>query len=72
MYTDKALFSQLSYFAAIFDLSRGLKEHKEPGNLRQLTDQNQDRFASARLTMERYLQNCGRRYVDMGRIFSFM
>ncbi|EGV60592.1 DNA-directed DNA polymerase alpha catalytic subunit pol1 [Yamadazyma tenuis] len=87
-YSDKALYNQLLYFDALFDVDKaknnklrplydGVEDGKVPADipaatLNALTEQNRDLFGSCQQVVQKYLEDCGRRYVDMGSIFDFM
>lgn len=83
-YSDKALYNQLLYFDALFDVDkaksgklRPLTDDDKvpkmaPGTLAALTEQNRELFATSQQVVQNYLSDCGRRYVDMGSIFDFM
>lgn len=66
-YTDKQLYNQLSYYAALFDGKRA-----DPKQMRQaaLAQHNRLLFYRAGMSVDKYLKQNGRRYVDMGRIFA--
>ena len=88
-YSDKALYNQLLYFDAIFDVQKAkLLQLKslydytvDPatipspiprGQLDALAEQNRELFGTSQEVVQKYLSNCGRRYVDMSSIFDFM
>lgn len=83
-YSDKALYNQLLYFDAIFDVSKAQKNQLRPivydvpvnpmseGQLNALAEQNKVNFGYCREVVDQYLKVCGRRYVNMGNIFDFM
>ncbi|CCE63655.1 hypothetical protein TPHA_0F01710 [Tetrapisispora phaffii CBS 4417] len=87
-YTDKQLYNQLLYFDSLFDCkkikNRELKPlyqfgdihaPKEPLNeltVNALTEQNRELFQINHDVVQKYLNDCGRRYVHMGSIFEFM
>lgn len=83
-YSDKALYNQLLYFDAIFDVEKAKKRLLRPihadlniealneGQLSALAEQNRAVFESCREVVGRYLQDCGRRYVNIKAIFDFM
>lgn len=81
-YSDKALYSQLLYFEALFDVDKAkgfklkpLDDGTEPlpsGRVEALAEQNRQLFNGTKEIVKQYLNNCGRRYVDMASIFDFM
>lgn len=81
-YTDKALYNQLLYFDAIFDVDKARTKRLRPisenqgemseGQLSALAEQNRVLFGYCREVVDRYLKDCGRRYVNMKSIFEFM
>ncbi|SGZ50084.1 CIC11C00000002055 [Sungouiella intermedia] len=82
-YTDKALYNQLLYFDAIFDVDKAKSNKLRPvsdsalenlseGQLNALAEQNRALFGNCREVVDRYLKDCGRRYVNMKAIFEFM
>lgn len=89
-YSDKALYNQLLYFDALFDVDKAKKSKLRPlydslddnasnippplpkGKLEALAEQNRETFETSKEVVEKYLNNCGRRYVNMASIFDFM
>lgn len=81
-YSDKSLYNQLLYFDSLFDIEknklqllRPLDEKCEalvPGQAGALCEQNRGLFGVLQGVSQKYLDDCGRRYVDMGSIFDFM
>ena len=87
-YTDKQLYNQLLYFDSLFDPEKNKKQElkplyhegdtdfpKEPLNetsIKALSEQNRDLMELNNSIVQKYLSDCGRRYVDMGSIFEFM
>ncbi|AEY97369.1 FAER381Cp [Eremothecium gossypii FDAG1] len=87
-YSDKQLYNQLLYFDSLFDVTktknRDLKPLYLPGDadmpteplsasqVAALAEQNRDLLELNRGVVQKYLSQCGRRYVDMGEIFDFM
>ncbi|KAK6205518.1 DNA-directed DNA polymerase alpha [Scheffersomyces amazonensis] len=86
-YTDKALYNQLLYFNAIFDVEKTKKNQLRPiysfdekdippklpsGQTDALAEQNRELFTYCQQVVNKYLDDCGRRYVNMGSIFDFM
>ena len=87
-YSDKQLYNQLLYFSSLFDREKNRKQTVKPlyydgdadfpadklanSSIQALSEQNRDLFDVAQSVVQKYLDNCGRRYVDMGAIFSFI
>lgn len=82
-YSDKALYNQLLYFDAIFDVDKAKETKLRPidldseeklndGQVKALAEQNRPIFEEYRAVVNNYLKDCGRRYVDMKTIFDFM
>lgn len=87
-YTDKQLYNQLLYFDSLFDCEKNKKQELKPlyhegepdypkeklpeSTILALAEQNRELFSINRGVVGKYLNNCGRRYVDMGSIFDFM
>lgn len=83
-YSAKALYNQLLYFDAIFDVDKAKSNKLRPiyednsvpalseGQLNALAEQNRNMFENCREVVNRYLKDCGRRYVNMKSIFDFM
>lgn len=85
-YSDKALYNQLLYFDAIFDITKAKEKKLRPiiydqdvvapemstGQLNALAEQNRAMFEHCREVVDKYLVDCGRRYVNMRSIFEFM
>jgi DNA polymerase alpha subunit A len=86
-YSDKALYNQLLYFDSLFDSEKNKAQQLRPlydprdkekpeamikGQVDALSEQNRELFGIWRGVCQKYLDDCGRRYVDMGSIFDFM
>ena len=87
-YTDKQLYNQLLYLFSLFDLEKNKKQKLKPlyyegdkdypgepladSSILALTEQNRTLFEISQSVVNKYLENCGRRFVDMGNIFDFM
>ena len=87
-YSDRALYNQLLYFSSIFDVDKARKTELKPvfdafdkgsepaklasGQIEALAEQNREHFVHFQGIVDRYLAECGRRYVNMGSIFDFM
>lgn len=85
-YSSKALYNQLLYFNSVFDVDKAkhnelkpiydFAEDKHPqklpsGQVEALAEQNRELFGYCQEVVQKYLADCGRRYVDMGSIFDF-
>lgn len=72
-YTDKALYNQLLYYDALFNVDKAKALVGDSSReLAALAELNRERFKIPRQVVDKYLSNCGRRYVDMHSIFSFI
>ncbi|KAJ7574363.1 hypothetical protein C8J56DRAFT_839134 [Mycena floridula] len=74
-YTDAQLYTQLRYFSYLFDMEKAVKastgtQYQEAVSV--LAQQNADFLNSMSGCVEKYLNYCGRRWVEMSNIFSFM
>ncbi|TGZ79741.1 DNA polymeras-like protein alpha catalytic subunit [Ascodesmis nigricans] len=72
-YTDKMLYNQLLYFKSLFDVekARSKAAAKDKDVINALTAQNAVRFGVVENCVGKYLDKCGRGWVEMGNIFSF-
>lgn len=74
-YTDLALYNQLLYYRHLFDsekalvATRGSVRHDD---VRAITNANSVALNTGLAVVDKYLDLNGRRYVDMGGLFSFM
>ncbi|CDH17358.1 probable POL1-DNA-directed DNA polymerase alpha,180 KD subunit [Zygosaccharomyces bailii ISA1307] len=87
-YSDKQLYNQLLYFDSLFDCEKNKNQGLKPlyhegdadfpgetmtdSSVKALSEQNRDYLGIARGVVQKYLSDCGRRYVDMSVIFDFM
>lgn len=86
-YSDKELYNQLLYFDSLFDVSKNKTQSLRPlydsedksqptpmikGQVDALSEQNRENFEVFKSVVQKYLSDCGRRYVDMGSMFDFM
>lgn len=85
-YSDKALYNQLLYFDSLFDVDKAKQGKLRPvldteaasvpelptGQVTALAEQNRTLFELGQEVVQKYLSDCGRRYVNMGSIFDFM
>lgn len=72
-YSDKMLYLQLLYLETIFDVDRAkmVAQGKDKERILAIAEQNRLRFDVSKSLVTGFLKKCGRRYVDMGGIFSF-
>lgn len=87
-YSDKRLYNQLLYFESLFSCEKNKKQELKPlyhkdddgfpkedlneSSVKALSEQNRNLLETNRSIVQKYLSDCGRRYVDMGTIFDFM
>ncbi len=74
VYTDKALYNQLLYYDSLFCTDKAIAKASDADKvaISVLGAQNRQCFDASRSVVGKYLEKCGRRYVDMNNIFSFM
>jgi DNA polymerase alpha subunit A len=77
-YTEKKLYNQLLYFAALFDVekaktkARAEKEYAEKKDrVVVLAEMNKDSFEGFKAVVDGYLRKCGRQWVEMDTLFGF-
>lgn len=76
--SDKQVYNQLLYLDGLFDADKAKAgvageegvEAMPRGQVEALALQNREQFQVLRLVVDKYLRNCGRRYVDMKGLFS--
>ncbi|THV05329.1 DNA polymerase alpha catalytic subunit [Dendrothele bispora CBS 962.96] len=74
-YTDLQLYNQLRYYYHLFDGSRAIKVATGTTSqeaINALVTANSEFLASMSKCVEKHLNQCGRRWVDLSNIFSFM
>lgn len=74
VYSDKALYTQLCYYAYLFDAAKALEEAGQ-GAQRALRDRLETHKADMdvlRATVDAFLARNGRRYVGLGKLFAFL
>lgn len=86
-YSDKDLYNQLLYFDSLFDIEKNKRKQVRPlydlqdkgkpeelidGQINALSEQNRELFEVFKSVVQKYLSDCGRRYVDLGSMFDFM
>lgn len=74
-YTDQALYTQLCYYAYVVDAAQALDEVRDAAqrdHIRRLAEQDSEALTTLKDTVQAYLARNGRRFVSLGRLFSFM
>ncbi|KII85843.1 hypothetical protein PLICRDRAFT_298164 [Plicaturopsis crispa FD-325 SS-3] len=73
-YSDAELYNQLRYFAYLFDAEKAKKNAKKEdiGAVDGAVMNNAAFLQSMTDTVEKYLDQCGRRWVELSGLFSFM
>ncbi|KAI0077749.1 DNA polymerase alpha catalytic subunit [Panus rudis PR-1116 ss-1] len=74
-YSDAQLYNQLKYFSYLFNAETAKKAAAGPRRLdevKALVDVQAEFLVVMTDTVERYLDQCGRRWVELGQLFSFM
>lgn len=69
-YSDAMLYNQLRYFRYLFDIEKARATN--PDEMLALAANHGEFLQRMGQTVERYLERNGRRWVDMGGLFSFM
>jgi len=77
-YSEKKLYNQLLYFAAIWDVEKAktkARSEREYSGLRDrvmvLAETNKEDFAMVKAVVDGYLKKCGRQWVEMDSLFGF-
>ncbi|KAF8920856.1 hypothetical protein CPB85DRAFT_1372860 [Mucidula mucida] len=74
-YSDSHLYDQLRFYLSLFDGERAIKSSTGSSTeeeVKVLVSKHSDFFDSMTACVEKYLDQCGRRWVEMSSIFSFM
>ncbi|KAF9266691.1 DNA polymerase alpha catalytic subunit [Marasmius fiardii PR-910] len=74
-YSDEKLYNQLRYYAYLFDGERAIKNASGSDSLEVVTAlvKTHSGFLTAMSgCVEKYLEQCGRRWVELSSVFSFM
>ncbi|KAJ3546934.1 hypothetical protein NM688_g5461 [Phlebia brevispora] len=74
-YSDAMLYDQLRYYAYLFDGEKAMKGAAGPkafDEIKALVHVQADFLRTMSQTVEKYLELCGRRWVELGTLFSFM
>uniref|UniRef100_A0A0W0GBD9 DNA-directed DNA polymerase n=1 Tax=Moniliophthora roreri TaxID=221103 RepID=A0A0W0GBD9_MONRR len=75
LYTDEKLYNQLRCFAYLFDTDRAVKNATGSASLETvcaLVNAHSEFLTIMSGCIEKYLDQCGRRWVEMSSLFSFM
>ncbi|KZT09817.1 uncharacterized protein LAESUDRAFT_756049 [Laetiporus sulphureus 93-53] len=73
-YSDAQLYNQLRYYASLFSAEKAMKAVTgvKLDELRALVNVQAEFLQTMDATVEKYLEQCGRRWVDLTSLFSFM
>ncbi|KAI0358255.1 hypothetical protein OH77DRAFT_1256462 [Trametes cingulata] len=73
-YSDAQLYNQLRYYLSLFDVERAKKSASlgVAAELNALASHQDEFLRSMMDTVEKYMDQCGRRWVQMSALFSFM
>ncbi|KAL1968603.1 hypothetical protein VTN77DRAFT_1813 [Rasamsonia byssochlamydoides] len=76
-YTEKQMYNQLLYFASLWDVDKAIaavekETSDEKDSIKALAEYNRTRFRTVKEVVDGYLKKCGRQWVDMDTLFSFM
>lgn len=77
-YSEKQMYNQLLYFAGLWDVDKAkAAAGKEQGGEKKdsvmaLAEWNRVRFETVKEVVNGYLKKCGRQWVEMDSLFSFM
>lgn len=71
-YSDSELYNQLRFYAFLFDTQKALANAKGKDEITGVITKNVELFQTMSDTVEKYMDNCARRWVDLGSLFSFM
>ncbi|KAG9255176.1 uncharacterized protein F5Z01DRAFT_36549 [Emericellopsis atlantica] len=70
-YTEKAIYNQLVYFASLWDVDRAKTNATEDADkIMALAEHNRVRFGTVKGAVDKYLDKCGRQWVQMDTLFS--
>ncbi|UZP41248.1 hypothetical protein NXS19_009064 [Fusarium pseudograminearum] len=76
-YTEKAIYTQLLYFASLWDVDKAktkaaITEMSRPDreNILALAEHNRVRFGNIKGVVDKYLDKCGRQWVAMDTLFT--
>ncbi|KAK0099991.1 DNA-directed DNA polymerase alpha catalytic subunit pol1 [Cadophora gregata] len=70
-YTEKMMYNQLLYFSSLFDVEKAKTTAKgtERERILALAEHNRIRFGTLKTVVEKYLDKCGRQWVNMDSLF---
>lgn len=74
-YSDAQLYNQLKYYSYLFSMEAALKAAAGPrrsDEIKALADVQAEFLGTMIDTVDKYLNQCGRRWVELGQLFSFM
>ncbi|KAL5492315.1 POL1 [Sanghuangporus weigelae] len=74
-YSDNQLYTQLMYYANLLDVEKvreASKSSPQKSTIEAALQQNHTLLKDLHGVVQKYLSQCGRRYVDLGSLFSFM
>ncbi|TCD69077.1 DNA-directed DNA polymerase alpha catalytic subunit pol1 [Steccherinum ochraceum] len=71
-YTDAMLYTQLRYYSYLFDGKRAASSTTRKDETLALVNVQAAFLRTMTVTVEKYLDQCGRRWVELGSLFSFM
>ncbi|ETW79152.1 cysteine peptidase C12 [Heterobasidion irregulare TC 32-1] len=74
-YSDAQLYTQLRYYSHLFDVDKAIRSAasgKRQDDIMALGSLQSELLRRMSRTVEKYLDRNGRRWVDMGSLFSFM
>jgi len=74
-YSDASLYNQLRYYSFLFDAEKAVKAATGTSQLDEvisITVANDEFLRTMTNTVEMYMDQCGRRWVELSNIFSFM
>lgn len=74
-YSDAKLYNQLRYLSDLFNGEKAIESSFGSSNAEAIKScalQNAEFLSSMSAAVEKYLDQCGRRWIDMASVFSFM
>jgi DNA polymerase alpha subunit A len=76
-YTEKAIYTQLLYFASLWDVDKAKTKaaitemsRQDRENILALAEHNRVRFGNIKGVVDKYLDKCGRQWVAMDTLFT--
>ena len=72
-YSAEALYTQISYFDHIFDLTKALEkiDFNKHGAVKVQMEQNRDLVRQLKAAADRYIRKSGQHEVDLSQLFGF-